>query len=56
VANNGAGTVSKINPSTNTVTATVTVGANPAGVAFDGTSIWVTNNGAGTASIIPWFS
>jgi YVTN family beta-propeller protein len=46
------GTVSKINPTTNTVTATVTVGRFPHGVAFDGTSIWVTNNGSGTVSKI----
>ena len=43
-------TVSKINPTTNTVTATVTVGANPYGVAFDGTNIWVTNNGSNTVT------
>ena len=55
VTNLGAGTVSKINPATNTVTATVTVGTNPFEVAFDGTNIWVTNNGEGTVSkIIPF--
>ena len=36
----------------NRTTATVTVGANPEGVAFDGTSIWVTNPGSGTVSKI----
>ena len=55
VTNQGSGTVSKINPSTNTVTATVTVGSfgsGPSGVAFDGTNIWVTNRGSGTVSKI----
>jgi hypothetical protein len=34
------------------VTATVTVGTNPYGVAFGGTSIWVANYGSGTVSKI----
>lgn len=46
------GTVSKINPATNTVTATITVDNYPGGVASDGTSIWVTNFGSGTVSKI----
>jgi YVTN family beta-propeller protein len=46
VTNAGSSTVSKINPTTNTVTATVTVGTRPIGVAFDGTNIWVINNGS----------
>jgi YVTN family beta-propeller protein len=44
--------VSKINPTTNTVSATVTVGVGGPGVAFDGTNIWVTNNFSGTVSKI----
>ena len=52
VTNTAVATVSKIDPSTNTVTATVTVGSNPTGVAFDGTSIWVTNNGSNSVSKI----
>jgi YVTN family beta-propeller protein len=52
VTNTGSGTVSKINPTTNTVTATVTVGTNPEGVAFDGTNIWVANYGSNTVSKI----
>ena len=52
VANAGLGNVSKINPATNTVIATVPVGTGPEGVAFDGTNIWVTNNGPDTVSKI----
>jgi YVTN family beta-propeller protein len=37
-----------INPTTNTVTATVSVGYCPYRVAFDGTNIWVTKQSAGT--------
>ena len=44
--------MSKINPTTNTVTATVTVGSSPRRVAFDGTSIWVTNGNSNTVSKI----
>jgi YVTN family beta-propeller protein len=44
--------VRKVDPVTNTVTATVTVGSNPTAVAFDGTNIWVTNYGSGTVSKI----
>jgi YVTN family beta-propeller protein len=44
--------VSKIDPSTNTVTATVTVGDAPFGGAFDGTNIWVTNLNDDTVSKI----
>jgi YVTN family beta-propeller protein len=50
VTNNDSNTVSKIDPSTNTVTATVTGLSNPLGVAFDGTNIWVANYGSGTVS------
>ena len=44
--------LSKINPTTNTVTATIPFGLFPWGVGFDGTSIWVTNYGSGTVSKI----
>jgi DNA-binding beta-propeller fold protein YncE len=41
--------VVKIDPTTDTVTATVTVGFDPrGGVAFDGTNIWVTHSIGGT--------
>ena len=52
VANYVSGTVSKVDPVSNTVTATVTVGTYPEGVAIDGTNIWVTNRGSGTVSKI----
>jgi YVTN family beta-propeller protein len=53
VANQGSGNVSKINPSTNSVVATVTVGTNPSnGLVFDGTHIWVANQGSGNVSKI----
>jgi YVTN family beta-propeller protein len=53
VTNNGSGTVSKINPATNTVIATVTTpGPRPEGIAFDGTNIWVANSSLGTVSRI----
>ncbi|WP_395092725.1 YncE family protein, partial [Ilumatobacter sp.] len=42
VANFGGETVSKIDPTNNSVT-NIVVGTNPFGVAFDGTNIWVTN-------------
>ena len=55
VNNFNSNSVSKINPTTNTVTATVTVGMNPVGVAFDGTNIWVANAGSANVSkIIPF--
>jgi YVTN family beta-propeller protein len=50
VAYHGANTALKINPATNTVTATVPVGTQPNGVAFDGTNVWVTNYGSDTVS------
>ena len=54
VANLLDGTVSKIDVSTNTVTATVTVGDGPYGVGFDGSNIWVANYNDGTVSkIVP---
>ncbi|MFA5452116.1 MAG: hypothetical protein WC248_00880, partial [Candidatus Methanomethylophilaceae archaeon] len=53
VTNKGAGTVSVIDTSSNTVSATVTVGANPFGAAVNpaGTKVYVTNYGAGTVSV-----
>ncbi len=41
VANAGDGTVSRINPETNTVEATITIGSTPVGVAFAGDTVWV---------------
>ena len=52
VTNQASDTVSKINPTTNAVTATIGVGDIPAGVAYDGTNIWVVNNGSNTVSKI----
>ena len=52
VANAWAGTVSKIDPATNTVSGTVTVGSYPDAVAFDGASIWVANESSDTLSKI----
>jgi len=45
------GRVSKINPTTNTVTATRSVGYRPIGMAFDGTSIWVIDQTGGVYQI-----
>lgn len=47
--------LSKINPTTNTVAATVgnsNLGASPFGLAFDGASIWVADYFSGTVSKI----
>ena len=54
MANHGSGTVSVIQISTNTVTATVTVGTDPYGVAItpDGNYAYVTNYGSDTVSVI----
>ena len=54
VANYGSGTVSVINTATNNVTATVTVGSNPNGVAVNpnGNYAYVTNYGSGSVSVI----
>ena len=51
---NQDGTVSVIDTSTNTVTATVSVGSNPIGVAvsLDGTNVYVTNYDSNTVSVI----
>lgn len=61
VANNNTDDVSKIDPATNSLVATVPVGSGPYGVAFDGTHVWVTNadsnnvtkiNPAGNGSVV----
>ena len=54
VTNDGDGTVSVIDTSTNTVIDTIPVGSNPRGVAVspDGTRAYVTNDGDGTVSVI----
>jgi YVTN family beta-propeller protein len=53
VANNGNSTASVINGSTNTVTATVTVGSAPYGVAVDPTTntVYVANSSSNTVSV-----
>ena len=54
ITNNGSSTVSVINVTTNTVSATIPVGTNPYGVSVssDGSKVYVTNSGAGTVSVI----
>jgi YVTN family beta-propeller protein len=54
VANNTSGTVSVINPSTNTVVATVSVGLGLYGIGYAPTSdrIYVANYGGGNVSVI----
>ena len=54
VVNNGAASVSVINPATNTVVATVAVGVSPYGVAWCGSndSVYVTNAGTASVSVI----
>ena len=54
VANAGSNTVSVINPTTNTVVATIPVGPNPVNIAVtpNGTSAYVTNAGSNTVSVI----
>jgi peptide/nickel transport system substrate-binding protein len=44
VANNFDGTVSRIDPRTNAVTATIPTGRGPSGVAVDGETVWVAND------------
>jgi len=45
-------TVTVIDPSTDTVAATVALPSTSRGIASDGTSIWVANTGANTLSKI----
>lgn len=52
VANIAGNSVTKIDPTTNTVLETITVAGNPNGIAFDGTSVWVTCLGSGSVSKI----
>ena len=54
ISNNGDGTVSVIKTSDHTVSATITVGSEPLGVAVspDGEYVYVANNGDGTVSVI----
>ena len=54
VTNEGSGTVSVIDTSTNLVTSTIGVGSEPSGVAVNpaGTLAYVTNFGSGTVSVI----
>src|SRR5271157_1946700 len=54
ITNSGSNNVSVIDTATNTVTATVSVGYNPIGVAVipDGTKIYVINYGSNNISII----
>lgn len=54
VANLRGNNVSVIDPATNTVVATVPVGANPEGVAVspDGSQAWTANNSSSTVSVI----
>ena len=54
ISNNGDGTVSVIKTSDHTVSATITVGNEPLGVAVspDGEYVYVANNGDGTVSVI----
>jgi YVTN family beta-propeller protein len=55
ITNNGSGTVSVINTTTNTVTGSpITVGLTPFGVGItpDGTRAYVANQGANTVSVI----
>ncbi len=54
VANQGSGTVSVVDNTTNTVVKTITVGSLPTGVAVspDGNTVYVTNRASGTVSMI----
>ena len=55
VANSDDNTVSKIDPTTNTVTATIStgVGSGPWDFAYDGTSVWVTQQNGSVSKINP---
>jgi YVTN family beta-propeller protein len=52
VTNSGSGTVSVIDTTTDTVTATVSVGSRPFGVAANSTRVYVTNSGSNDVSVI----
>jgi virginiamycin B lyase len=52
VANRSDDTVSRIDPRTNQVVATIPVGSSPSGVAVGEGSVWVANSGDGTVSQI----
>jgi YVTN family beta-propeller protein len=54
VANRGSNTISVIETATNTVVATVSVGANPFGVAVtpDGTRVYVAHRSSNNVSVI----
>ena len=52
VSNFDANSVSRIDPTTNTVVATIPVTLNPTGIGFGAGSVWVTNHRAGTISRI----
>ena len=52
VVNAGSDSVTKINTVSNAVTATIKVGTNPSGIAFDTKNAYVTNAGSGTVSVI----
>ena len=53
VSSGAAGHLIRLDPSTNTVTATIPVGTSPGAVAFDGTDIWVTLGTDNVAKIDP---
>jgi len=52
VANSGSNTVSRVDPLTNTIIATVVVGAKPWGIAANNTHVWVANSSDFTISKI----
>ena len=50
VLKNDSNSVMKINPVTGAVSSPITVGSNPSALAFDGSSIWVANEGNNSVS------
>jgi len=50
VTRQGSNTIAKVDITTDTIIASVTVGNFPVNAEFDGTSIWVSNYGSGTVS------
>jgi YVTN family beta-propeller protein len=52
VANYLGGSVSRIDPATNTVNATVVAGGKPVGLAADGAVLWVFNQADATATLV----